>query len=78
MTTSAGVTLTFATLWANSVVDKLMAFFLFSQKNRIWHFFQIVSTWDTLLEMSKHDFWGKIRKKHFKMSAENLTQNAKR
>ena len=37
-------------------------FFLFFPENRIWHFKQIVSWGDNLLEMSKPVFWEKIRK----------------
>ena len=35
--------LIFTTLWANSINDKLMIFFLFFPENRIWQFMQIVS-----------------------------------
>ena len=35
--------LTFTTLWAFSADEKLLIFFLFFPKNRIWYFMQIVS-----------------------------------
>ena len=54
--------LTFTTLWANSADDKLVIFFLFFPENRIWHFMQIVSIVDNLLERSIPVF----REKHFK------------
>ena len=49
--------LTFTTLLANSVDDKLLIFFLFFPENRFWYFMQIVSFWDSLHEISKIVFW---------------------
>ena len=51
--------LTFTTLWAFSADDRLMIFFLFFPENRIWHFKQIDSLGDNLLEMSYPVFWEK-------------------
>ena len=44
---------------SNSSDDKLVIFFLFSLENRIWHFMQIVSNWDSLHEISNPVSWEK-------------------
>ena len=44
------------TLWTNSADDKLVAYSLFFPENSIWHFMQIVSIGDNLLEMSNSVF----------------------
>ena len=49
----------FTTLWAFSVDDKLMIFFLYFHENRIRHFMLIVSSGDNLHEMSYPVFWEK-------------------
>ena len=45
-------TLTFATLWENSAVDKVMTFLLFFAESRIWHFMPVLSLGDNLHEVS--------------------------
>ena len=51
------ITMIFITLWATSVDDKLMMFFLFFTENGIQHFKQIVSNEDNLHEMSNLISW---------------------
>ena len=53
------VPLTFTILLANSGDHKLVIFFLFFLEKSIWHFMQIVTTGDTLHEMSDSVFWEK-------------------
>ena len=55
-------TSTFTTLWANSVDNKWMIFFLFFPWNRHWPVMQNVSKGGILLERSEPIFWDKIRK----------------
>ena len=63
---------------AISADDKLMNFFLFIPRKRIWNFMQIVSTGDNLHEISNPVSWEKNQKKKINMSsAENFTQSAK-
>ena len=50
---SVSLSLTFTSQWAYS---KLMIFFLFFPENKIWHFMQIVSSGDSLDEMSNPVF----------------------
>ena len=64
----------FTTLWANFADDKLMIYFLYFLENRLWHFMQIVSRGDNLLEMSKHVFKWKLKTNVKMVSAEILTQ----
>ena len=67
----------FTTLRADSAGDTLMIFFLFFHENRIKHFVQIVSNGDSLHELSKLVFWGKIEKNNNISSAEKFTYSAK-
>ena len=66
------VHLTFTTLWANSAHDKLMLPFLLFQENRIWHFKQIASSEEHLLEMSDPIFWGNYENYFNMPSAHNF------
>ena len=52
----AFVHLTVSTLVKISA-DDILKYFLISPKNRLWHFMQIVSTWDNMHEMSRPIFW---------------------
>ena len=60
---SAGQGLIFTTLWANSVNDNLMIFFLLFTEKRHWHSCKLSSR-DSLHEMSKPVFWKKKIKIH--------------
>ena len=65
-------------LCANAADDKLMIVFLFFQKNRNWHFMQIVSIRDSLHELWILVSWVKYEKCLKVSSAGNFTQSAKR
>ena len=69
--TSLLCALTFTTLFDNSADDKLVIFFLFSPKNKIWHFRQIVSSGDNLHEMSNL-VTQKNKKKYFNVACWGL------
>ena len=56
----------------------MMTCFLTFPGNRTGHFMQIVSTGDTLHEMSKPVLWGKIEKYFSTSSAGHFTQTANR
>ena len=47
--------------WLFQDTRNWLIFFLFSQKNRLWHFMLIVSLWDSLHEMSMSVFLWQIR-----------------
>ena len=71
--TKLGLSLTFTTIWANSGDDKLVIFFLLSQKKR----FDIPCNGDNLHEMLNLVFWNKYEIFFKMLPADNFTHSAK-
>ena len=58
--------LTFSTVWVKLAEDKLIFFFFYFPEHRVCYFMQIVPLGNSL-HMSNNNFWGKKKKKYFKI-----------